>query len=102
MTNEEVLTAFDKFLQANSECRRNRNSILAYVRELAAAIDPVLLEEAADRQIEEFVRDHKVPPTEKRPSALAVLRYGEYRAAMRCFRRFRLSVLKSQSMAKTD
>jgi hypothetical protein len=44
---------------------------LAILRELENAIDPVPVEEATDKEIRIFLRDHKVPAVAVRPLPLS-------------------------------
>jgi len=72
--------------------------MLAIVRELATAIDPVPLEEVRQREIEVFLRDNRPrfpARTFRRRDARtrmekfkAELHFAEYDGAMTCFREF--------------
>jgi hypothetical protein len=106
VTNEEVLSAFEKYLQEDLECRRlmgpdtNRDRVLNDVCELTAAIDPRPLVKATEEEINSFICDQTPPPSSPvsdAPSlrkAEAELRLRGYKAAMLYFHYFRDAVLK--------
>jgi hypothetical protein len=86
-SNEEVLAAFEDYLQVtlvvgNADVHRLREDALATVREFVRAIDPVPLSEALVKEMKFFERHGK------RSHGRAI--------GMAYFREFRDSVLKSK------
>ena len=101
VNNEEVLTAFEDYLDSPPTDERarllssiigdslSREDVLNKVREYALVIDPIPLAETTIREMKVFVSDGKKGP----PIPREIERYRRY-VAMEIFRSFRDSVLK--------